>query len=161
MSEKNSDKSGSASSSVQIELFASSDRDAVVELWHRCDLLRPWNDPDKDIDRKLADSPDLFFVARLQEAEAGEDAPLVAAAMAGYEGHRGWVNYLAVDPRYQGAGVGRIMMQHIEAVLLSRGCPKINLQVRETNSDVIAFYRSLDYEVDAAVSMGKRLIPDT
>ena len=145
---------------VRVRIFTNDDLDAVVELWHRCDLLRPWNDPHKDIQRKLADSPDLFFVARLHKADVEQEELLVAAAMAGYEGHRGWVNYLAVDPDYQGAGLGRVMMQHIEGELLSRGCPKINLHIRETNSDVITFYRSLDYEVDAAVSMGKRLIPD-
>jgi len=156
----NKENSNNTTAAVKVEVFRDEDRDAVVELWRRCDLLRPWNDPHKDIARKLADSPDLFFVARLQEASAGQETPLIAAAMAGYEGHRGWVNYLAVDPSYRGAGVGKVIMQHIEAELLSRGCPKLNLQVRETNTDVIAFYRSIGYDVDAAVSMGKRLIPD-
>ena len=156
-SEEDSDKNKVA---LNIKLFKAADRDAVIELWRRCDLLRPWNDPHKDIERKLADSPDLFFVAHLSEVEDDKEASLVATAMAGYEGHRGWVNYLAVDPDYQGRGVGRSLMRQIEAELLSRGCPKINLQIRETNSDVIAFYHSLDYKVDAAVSMGKRLIPD-
>ena len=67
---------------------------------------------------------------------------------------------LAVDPALQRAGLGRKLMAHIEAELLSRGCPKINLQVRETNTGVIEFYRTLGYQVDAAVSLGKRLIPD-
>jgi len=156
----NKENSNNPGTTVKIEVFTSGDHDAVVDLWRRCDLVRPWNDPDKDIARKLADSPDLFFIARLQQGHVEDKTPLVAAAMAGYEGHRGWVNYLAVDPQYRGTGIGKEIMQHIEAELLSRGCPKINLQVRETNTDVIAFYRSIGYDVDAAVSMGKRLIPD-
>ena len=67
------------------------DRDAVIELWRRCDLVRAWNDPHRDIDRKLARDPDLLLVGE-------RDRVVVAAVMVGYDGHRGWVNYLAVDP---------------------------------------------------------------
>jgi len=97
--EENSNKHAVA---LNVRIFKSTDHDAVIELWRRCDLLRPWNDPQKDIERKLADSPDLFFVAHLCQSEDDKDESLVAAAMAGYDGHRGWVNYLAVDPDYQG-----------------------------------------------------------
>ena len=124
-----------------------------MDLWRRCDLVRPWNDPDRDIDRKAADSPDGFVTGEL----AGR---VVAAMMVGYDGHRGWINYLAVDPQLRGAGLGARLVAHAEAWLLAQGCPKLNLQVRATNSDVLAFYESLGYEVDAAVSLGKRLIHD-
>jgi ribosomal protein S18 acetylase RimI-like enzyme len=80
--------------------------------------------------------------------------------MAGYEGHRGWVNYLAVAPRLRGKGLGRALMQHVEKALLQRGCPKINLQVRESNREAIEFYRHLGYLQDESVSLGKRLIDD-
>ena len=108
----------------------------------------------------MADSPSDFFVGEYLINEGDDQLQLVAAAMAGYDGHRGWVNYLAVDPKLQGHGFGRDMMVHIEQSLLARGCPKINLQVRETNATVISFYKSIGYQVDAAVSLGKRLVPD-
>jgi ribosomal protein S18 acetylase RimI-like enzyme len=138
---------------VQLRAFEDRDRAEVISLWARCDLVRPWNDPDRDVDRKLADSPDGFVVAE-------DDGRLVAVMMVGYDGHRGWVNYLAVDPGRRGHGLGRAMMDHAEAWLVTQGCPKLNLQVRATNTDVLAFYEALGYRVDAAVSLGKRLIPD-
>jgi ribosomal protein S18 acetylase RimI-like enzyme len=84
----------------------------------------------------------------------------MASAMFGYEGHRGWVNYLAVSPDHQRQGRAKAMMQHGEALLQASGCPKINLQVRASNAQVLAFYESLGYRDDQVVSMGKRLIPD-
>lgn len=80
--------------------------------------------------------------------------------MAGYDGHRGWINYLAVHPGHQGNGIGRRLMAAVEARLQVIGCPKINLQVRSTNSKVIEFYRRIGYEVDDVVSLGKRLETD-
>jgi ribosomal protein S18 acetylase RimI-like enzyme len=116
-------------------------------------LTRPWNDPYKDIARKLQVRPDLFLVGEVQ-------GRLMASAMFGYEGHRGWVNYLAVSPDHQQQGHAKALMQHGEALLLASGCPKINLQVRASNAQVLAFYQSLGYQDDQVVSMGKRLIPD-
>jgi len=136
-----------------IRPFARTDRAATIALWRRCELVRPWNDPDRDIDRKLAVDDGLFLVGE-------RDAELVAAMMVGYDGHRGWVNYLAVDPGLQGQGIGRLLMQEAERRLEAIGCPKLNLQVRNENEAVLAFYRALGYRVDAAVSLGKRLIPD-
>lgn len=135
---------------LAIRLYRSSDLERVVALWHACDLVVPWNDPQRDIETKLAYQPDLFFVG-----EHGGD--LVASVMAGYEGHRGWINYLAVDPASQRTGFGRQMMDHAEERLRRLGCPKINLQVRSTNPDVIRFYESLGFARDDAVSLGKRL----
>lgn len=124
-----------------------------MALWRQCDLLRPWNDPAKDIRRKLAVRPDLFMVGVV-------DGNVVASVMAGYEGHRGWLNYLAVAPEHRRRGYGRALVAEAERLLLEAGCPKINLQVRSANRAVIEFYRRLGYAVDEVVSMGKRLEPD-
>ena len=84
----------------------------------------------------------------------------IASAMAGYDGHRGWVYYLAVDPDHRGGGHARALMEEIERLLLDRGVPKINLLVREDNADALGFYDAIGYTRDASVSLGKRLIPD-
>ncbi len=81
--------------------------------------------------------------------------------MAGYEGHRGWINYLAVSPEHRRKGYGRQIMAEAERLLRAAGCPKINLQIRSPNKDVIAFYRSIGFAVDDVVSMGRRLDADT
>ena len=138
---------------MHIRTFSISDEAAVIELWQRCGLVRPWNDPHKDIQRKLGTQHELFFVGEV----AGE---LVASVMAGFDGHRGWVNYLAVAPEHQKAGLGRCLMRHVETALKARGCPKLNLQVRATNHAVLEFYRRIGYSAEEVVSMGKRLIPD-
>ena len=129
------------------------DTEAVVALWESCGLVRPWNDPRRDIARKATVQPELFLVATDREA-------VVAAGMAGFDGHRGWVNYLAVRPDLQGGGLGRAMMTEFERLLTDMGCPKLNLQVRAGNEQVIAFYESLGYAPDQAVSLGKRLVVD-
>jgi len=136
-----------------IRCFEVADTEAVVRLWRLCDLVVPWNDPYKDIQRKLAVQPELFIVGEL-------DADIVATVMAGYEGHRGWINYLAVAPTHQRKQYARQLLEWVEMELKQRGCPKLNLQVRATNSAIVEFYQHLGYEIDAAVSLGKRLIPD-
>ena len=138
---------------MHIRSYQESDEAAVVALWQACGLTRPWNDPHKDIARKLQVQRELFLVGEV-------DGQLVATAMAGYEGHRGWVNYLAVQPDQRGQGHGAALMAHIEQLLLTLGCPKLNLQVRSSNTAVLDFYRHLGYAQDEAVSLGKRLIPD-
>lgn len=138
---------------MQIRPYLEADEAAVVALWQACGLTRPWNDPHKDIARKLTVQRELFLVGE-------RDARIVASVMAGYEGHRGWVNYLAVAPELRGQGHGAALMRHVEQALRARGCPKINLLVRSSNSAVLAFYRRLGYAVDEAVPLGKRLIPD-
>ncbi|WP_439693765.1 GNAT family acetyltransferase [Curtobacterium sp. SP.BCo] len=134
--------------------FTPADTESVVALWEACGLVRPWNDPRRDIARKLTVQPELFLVA---EDEHGE---VVGAGMAGFDGHRGWVNYLAVRPDLQGGGLGRAFMAEFERLLTDLGCPKLNLQVRAGNEQVIGFYESLGYADDRTVSLGKRLIPD-
>jgi ribosomal protein S18 acetylase RimI-like enzyme len=138
---------------MQIRSFRRSDQGSVVALWQDCDLTRPWNDPRKDIARKLAVQPELFLVGTIDDA-------IAATVMAGYEGHRGWVNYLAVAPRFRGRGYGRLLMARAEALLLQRGCPKVSLLVRTSNPEAIEFYRHLGYTQDESVSLGKRLIAD-
>ena len=138
---------------MQIRPFQLEDEEAVASLWRQCELVRPWNDPCKDIRRKLRVRPDLFLVGVL-------DGQIVASVMAGYEGHRGWLNYLAVAPEHQRHGLGRAIVREAERLLREAGCPKINLQVRAVNDGVIEFYRRLGYAVDEVVSMGKRLEHD-
>ena len=138
---------------LQIRAYRETDQDAVVALWRECGLVRPWNDPVKDIHRKLRVQRDLFLVATL-------DGRLVATVMAGHEGHRGWINYLAVTGECRKQGFGRRLMDEAEARLRAIGCPKISLQIRSSNAEVVAFYRSLGFSVDDALSMGKRLVED-
>jgi ribosomal protein S18 acetylase RimI-like enzyme len=138
---------------IEIRPFASEDEPAVVGLWERCELTRPWNDPHKDIARKLGVQLELFFVGV-------QGGAIVATVMAGYDGHRGSLNYLAVDPQHRRRGYGTALMRHVEQRLAERGCPKINLMVRSANAEVVAFYRRLGYAPDEVVALGKRLIPD-
>jgi ribosomal protein S18 acetylase RimI-like enzyme len=136
-----------------IRPFEPEDEVAVVALWQNCGLTRPWNSPHADIARKRAAQPELFLVVVL-------NGVLVASAMVGYDGHRGWVNYLAVAPGSRRLSIGRSLMQEAERLLLARGCPKLNLQVRAGNADVTAFYEKLGYVQDDVLSLGKRLIHD-
>jgi len=138
---------------INIRPFQLADEPAVIALWEECQLTRPWNDPHKDIARKLAVQPELFLVGVIDEA-------VMASVMAGYEGHRGWVNYLAVATRFRGQGHARALMQHVEALLLQCGCPKVSLLVRSSNREALEFYRHLGYAQDESISLGKRLIPD-
>ena len=138
---------------MQIRPYQPQDLDAVIQLWLGCGLVPTWSDPVKDIARKMQVQPELFLVGTVQ----GE---LMASVMAGYEGHRGWVNYLAVAPAHQKNSHARTLMQEVERLLLARGCPKINLQIRSSNAQVIAFYKAIGYAQDDVVSMGRRLIAD-
>jgi ribosomal protein S18 acetylase RimI-like enzyme len=140
-------------SKIEIRSFRPDETEAVVALWEACDLIRPWNDPRKDIERKLRVDPELLLVAV-------EDELVVGTVMAGYEGHRGWINYLAVEPGRRRRGLGRDLMAAAERRLAERGCPKINLQIRSENTDVVAFYGALGYRKDDVISLGKRLVED-
>jgi ribosomal protein S18 acetylase RimI-like enzyme len=142
---------------LRIRSYEAGDEAAVVALWQACGLVRPWNDPHKDIARKLTEQPELFLIGTVLEGGAQQ---LAATAMVGFDGHRGWVYYLAVAPGRQRLSIGRGMMARAEELLLARGCPKINLLVRSSNTGVIDFYKKLGYAQDEAVSLGKRLIPD-
>ena len=136
-----------------VRAYRQEDEAEVVDLWRRCGLVRPVNDPHRDIARKLAHSPALFLVGTV-------NGGVVATAMAGYDGHRGWVNYLAVTPERQNAGLGARIMASAERLLRELGCPKINVQVRTTNPRVLAFYGKTGFVEDAVISLGKRLVDD-
>lgn len=140
---------------LQIRAFAPADTEATVQLWQACGLTRPWNDPYQDIDRKLQVQPEMFLVG------TDADGAVMASIMIGYEGHRGWINYLAVHPSLQRQGHARRLVQLAEQMLTARGCPKLNLQVRAGNDAVLGFYASLGYVHDHSVCLGKRLIADT
>ena len=129
------------------------DETDVTDLWNRCGLTRAWNDPRKDIARKQNVQPEWFLVGVHQDQ-------LVATVMIGYDGHRGWINYLAVDPDHQRKGFGRAMMAEAERFLQNCGCPKINLQIRKDNLEAIAFYEQIGFLEDSVLSFGKRLISD-
>jgi ribosomal protein S18 acetylase RimI-like enzyme len=133
--------------------FDKSDQQAVIDLWIDCGLVVPWNDPVKDIERKLKVDPDLFLIGEL-------DGEIVASVMGGYDGHRGWINYLAVSPRHQRKGYGRLIMEAVELAIAQKGCPKINLQIRAANTDIASFYQSIGYDIDNVIGLGKRLEPD-
>ncbi|MEP6964318.1 MAG: GNAT family acetyltransferase [Polaromonas sp.] len=143
---------------MNIRPFGIADTEAVVALWQACELVRPWNDPYKDILRKLSVNAELFLLGEVQGTRGNE---LVAGAMFGYEGHRGWLNYLAVAPAWRRKGFAAQLMVRGEHLLLLCGCPKINLLVRSGNAEALAMYEKLGYTPDHSVSLGKRLIPDT
>ncbi len=138
---------------LEIRPYRKADQDAVVALWRECELVRPWNDPVKDIERKLRIQRDLFLVGL-------DNGRLVATGMAGYEGHRGWTNYIAVAPDSREQGLRRLVMDEAEARLREIGCPKISLHVRRSNAEAAEFYRSIGYAEDDVLSMGKRLVED-
>jgi ribosomal protein S18 acetylase RimI-like enzyme len=138
---------------MEIRPFDPHDEEYVVQLWTDCGLVVPWNNPHRDIQRKLKIQPEMFLVAC-------SDGQIIATVMAGYDGHRGWINYLAVHPQYQHSGIGRRMMDEAESRLRAAGCPKINLQVRSKNTTVIEFYERIGFKTDDVVSLGKRLEPD-
>jgi len=136
---------------LTIRAYRPADEDALVALWEACELTRPQNNPRKDIARKLRVNPEWFLVA---ESGSGQ---IIGSVMAGYEGHRGWINYLAVAPDHRRGGYGRALMAAAEQQLRAAGCPKINLQVRSDNAGVIAFYERIGFRVESAVSLGRRL----
>jgi ribosomal protein S18 acetylase RimI-like enzyme len=138
---------------MRIRPFEDGDEAAVVALWRRAGVTRPWNDPHRDIVRKRRVQPELFLVAI-------DGNRVVGTVMAGYDGHRGWINYLAVDVDARRRGIGRALMASAEKSLAALGCPKINLQVRAGNDDALAFYGHLGFVGDEVVTLGKRLEPD-
>lgn len=134
--------------------FALDDTESVVALWRRAGLTRPWNDPYRDIERKLTVQPELFLVAE-------DDAGMIAGTvMAGFDGHRGWLSYLAVDEAHRGTGLGRALVDAAEHRLTAAGCPKVMLMVRADNAAVVEFYDHLGYATDEVRVLGKRLIAD-
>ena len=144
-------QAGRAAAGVVVRQYRADDRAGVMALWAAVfPDDPPRNEPGLMLDRKLAQDDGLVFVAD----DYGE---VVGAVAVGYDGVRGWIYHLAAAPARRGEGIGTLLMRAVEAELTARGCPKINLQVRNTNADVIGFYESLGYSVDPATSMGLRL----
>ena len=135
---------------MTVRPYQPTDEEQVIELWNLCGLVGPANDPRRDIELKMQVQPELFQVGIVEGRVA-------ATVMAGYDGHRGWLYSLAVDPGLQGQGLGRGMVEEAEARLKAMGCRKINLQVRTSNAAVTGFYESLGFSVEERVSLGKRL----
>ena len=136
-----------------IRPFQEGDEEALVSLWNMCKLTVPWNNPYKDIARKLKVQAELFLVGYLEDK-------LIASVMGGYDGHRGWINYLAVHPDFQARGYGKQLMDNVETRLRKFGCPKINLQIRDANNKVLSYYQKLGFVEEKRISMGKRLEDD-
>jgi ribosomal protein S18 acetylase RimI-like enzyme len=136
---------------ITIRPFSEKDKEDVIKLWERVfPDAPPHNNPARDIKIKREVQPELFLVA------IDEDM-LVGTVMGGFDGHRGWVYYLGVDPVHQRRGIGTALMKQVESILLYKGCPKLNLQIRIDNQDVQAFYESLGYITEDRVSMGKKI----
>ncbi|MEW1835125.1 GNAT family acetyltransferase [Microbacterium sp. NPDC079995] len=138
---------------IVIRPLGDPDVDQVVALWHEVGLTRPWNDPHRDIARARAVWPELLLVA-------SDGDRVVGSVMAGYDGHRGWLYYLASAPDRRGEGIGRMLVAEAERRLETLGCPKVMLMVREGNDAVADFYDAIGYARDATSVLGKRLIPD-
>jgi ribosomal protein S18 acetylase RimI-like enzyme len=138
---------------MEIRVFVEADTDAVVDLWQLADLTHPNNDPFLDIKRKMNDSPWGFLIAM-------DGRTIIGSIMVGYDGHRGWISYLACHPNHRRRGVAKSLMNEAKNLLLERGCPKINLQVRSGNESAVKFYESIGYSDDNVISFGLRLIPD-
>lgn len=135
---------------LDIRAYQEADEEQVITLWQECGLVVPHNNSQRDISLKSQVQPELFLVGM-----AGSQ--LVASIMAGYEGHRGWLNYLAVSPQFQRQGIGRSMVEDATSKLAAMGCPKINLQIRTSNTQVIEFYKRIGFTLEDVVSMGRRL----
>ena len=140
-------------SSLLIRPFKEVDEEALVSLWNMCKLTVPWNDPYKDITRKIKVQAELLLVGLLEDK-------LIASVMAGYDGHRGWINYFAVHPEFQSRGYGKQLMDNVENRLRELGCPKIILQIREGNDKVFSYYQKLGFVEEKRTNMGKRLKND-
>lgn len=135
---------------MQITKYTEQDREALIQLWEKVfPDDPPHNAPAKVIDEKLA-VDDLIFVAK-------ENGLIVGAAIAGYDGHRGWLYAVAVDQNQRKKGVGQLLVDTAVEALEEKGCLKVNLQIRSSNTAVIEFYESLGFKVEDRVSMGKRL----
>ena len=140
-------------SNITIRPYSETDLNSIVSLWEICELSRPWNNPIKDIERKLTVQRELFLILE-------KNGEILGSVMGGYDGHRGSVNYLGIHPDHKNEGLGKLLMNRIEEELIKMGCPKINLMVRNSNLDVHEFYRVIGYEEQEVVVFGKRLIPD-
>ncbi|WCM28229.1 GNAT family acetyltransferase [Sphingomonas sp. QA11] len=128
----------------------SPDAPAIIALWQACGLTRPWNDPQADFARAIAGPTSTVLVVEQERVLAG-------SVMVGFDGHRGWVYYLAVVPDHRRSGLGRILMNSAEVWLRARGAAKIQLMVRDDNHAALGFYEALGLERQKVVTLGKFL----
>jgi ribosomal protein S18 acetylase RimI-like enzyme len=136
---------------MEIRVFQECDQQEVIALWAKVFAYpEPRNDPAAVIRQKVAVQRDLFFVAVA-------DGKVVGTVMGGYDGHRGWIYSLAVDPAHRRQKLGAALVTHVERALQQLGCPKINLQVLPSNAATVEFYAKLGYRVEERISMGKVL----
>ena len=134
-----------------IRSFESKDQESVVALWESCGLTRPWNDPNDDIERAVRSRESEILVTEIQ-------GQIVASAMVGHDGHRGWMYYVAVDPNRRDQGLGRAIVEAAEAWLTARSMPKSMLMVRSSNLPVIDFYAKQGYKASDVVVLEKWLV---
>ena len=132
------------------ETAQAADAEHVVALWEACGLTRLWNDPAADFALALATPTSIVLVIRAGDA-------IIGSVMVGFDGHRGWVYYLAVDPRAQRGGLGRKLMAAAEEWLRGQGVPKIQLMVRDDNRAALDFYANLGLERQDVVTLGRFL----
>jgi hypothetical protein len=135
---------------MQIVEITDADAPVVIDFWHRCGLTRPWNDPVSDIAFARGNPSSTVLLGRIAER-------IIASAMVGFDGHRGWIYYLSVDPDFQRQGLGRGMMEAAEKWLRERRAPKLQLMIRDGNTAAAAFYEALGLERQPVITMGKRL----
>jgi ribosomal protein S18 acetylase RimI-like enzyme len=135
---------------IKFSVMGIAEKATVIALWGKCGLTRPWNDPVKDIDFAIASETSTVLVGKV-------DKQIVASAMVGHDGHRGALYYVAVDPAHRKQKIGAALMQAAEDWLKSHGVWKINIMIREDNLDAIGFYKALGYEMNAVVSLGKKI----
>lgn len=135
---------------VSLRAALAGDREAVVALWEAAGLTRPWNDPRADFDLALATATSAVLLAE-------QEGVIIGSVMVGFDGHRGWVYYLAAAPESRLQGIGRRLMRAAEDWLSAIGSPKIQLMVRGDNQAARGFYDALGYEVQDVVTIGKRL----
>ena len=126
------------------------DRAAVMPLWQAAGLTRPWNDAGNDFDLAFANPTSTVLLARDGDA-------LVGSVMAGFDGHRGWIYYLATDPAQLGGGIGKALMRAAEQWLQGLGCPRVRLMVRADNLAARGFYTAIGYDDQDVVTMGRTL----
>lgn len=135
---------------VRVKPASAADREAEVALWHSAGLTRPWNDPGSDFDLALRNPTSAILLAR-------DETAIIGSVMAGFDGHRGWVYYLATQPQSLTRGIGRKLMYAAEQWLIAHGCQRVRLMVRTDNAAALEFYEAIGYETQDVVTLGRTL----
>jgi ribosomal protein S18 acetylase RimI-like enzyme len=143
-----SEGASESASRITIRPFRTTDFRAVRRVWKAAGLRISPSDSKKELDRTRKRDPDLFLVALQGKA-------VVGVVLGRFDGRRGWVNHLAVDPRRQSRGIGTALIRELEDRLRAKGCPKVNLHVESDNHEVVAFYEKLGYSQRGLIYMDK------